>query len=131
WKTNAREDRSVPRIHSAFAAKKTRSLGCDGSRAAFPGVAICFRPTLGPGTEKPVRRKLCQGKHVSGTDPDARHSWIPHLQTHRQFVERDHRPILPAGRQFHAAHRHDLSRGAAQRTQTDESKDAVFAKYRL
>ena len=38
---------------------------------------------------------------------------IPYLQAYRQSLERDHRSILSAGGQFHAAHRHDLPRGVA------------------
>ena len=131
WKTHPREDRSFSRIRSPFTAEKTRSLGCDRSRAAFQGVAICFRPTVGAGTERPVRRKLRKGEHVSGTDPDARHSRLPYLQAYRQSLERDHRPILSTGGQFHAAHRHDLPRGVAEWTQTEKGTDAVFAEYRL
>ena len=37
------------------------------SRSAFQGVAICFRPTVGAGAERPVRRKLRKGEHVSST----------------------------------------------------------------
>jgi len=42
-------------------------------------------------------------------------------------LERDHRPILSAGGQFNATHRHDLPRGASQRKKTEESADAVLA----
>src|SRR6266568_6395881 len=53
------------------------------------------------------------------------------LQAYRQSLERDHRPILSAGGQFHAAHRHDFPRGVAEWTQTEEGTDVVFAEYRL
>src|SRR5206468_11833871 len=120
--------RSLPRVRSSCTAEKTRSLGCRQSRAASRGVAICLRPTVGAGAERPIRRKLREGEHVSGTDPDARHSRIPYLQAYRQSLERDHRPILSTGGQFHAAHRHDLSRRIAEWTQTEEGTDAVFAE---
>ena len=81
WKTDPHQDRSFPRIRSPSYRRKTRSLGRDRSRAAFQGAAICFRPTVGAGAEKPVRRKLRKGEHVSGTDPDARHSRLPDLQS--------------------------------------------------
>src|SRR5207248_11124327 len=123
-KTQHDEGRTFHRIRSPFTAEKTRSLGCDRSRAGFKGVAICFRPTVGAGVEGPVRRKLRKGEHVSGTDPDARHSRIPYLQAYRQSLERDHRPILSTGGQFYATHRHDLPRGVAEWTQTEEGTDA-------
>src|SRR5206468_9402639 len=100
----------------------------DRSRAALQGIAICFRPTTGARVERPVRRKFRKGEYVSGTDPYTRHSRIPYFQAYRQSLERDHRSILSTGGQFHAAHRHDLSRRIAEWTQTEEGTDAVFAE---
>src|SRR4029453_14881697 len=57
-------------VSRAVFAKKKRRVGWGRARAAFQGVAICFRPTVGGGAERPVRRKLRKGEHVSGTDPD-------------------------------------------------------------
>src|SRR6266576_905298 len=46
-------------------------------------------------------------------------------------LQRNHRPVLSAAGQFHAAYRDDLSPGAPKWTKTEEGADAVFAKYRL
>ena len=73
-----------------------------------------FRTTTGARVETPIRRKICNGQHVSGANPDSRHSWIPHLQTYSTALERNHRPVLSAGRQLNATYRHDLSRGACR-----------------
>ena len=98
WKTHSREDRSFPGIHPPFTAEKTRSLGCHRSRAAFQGVAIAFVQRLAPGLKGRFGENFAKREHVSGTDPDARHSRIPYLQTYRQPLERDHRSILSAAR---------------------------------
>src|SRR6266567_3898658 len=99
--------------------------------APFQRTECGFRSTAGTRVKRPIRRKLCKREHVSRADSDSRYSGLPHFQAHRQPLERNHRPVLSAAGQFHAAYRDDLSRGAPKWTKTEEGADAVFAKYRL
>src|SRR6266446_6802390 len=79
----------------------------------------------------PVRRKLRQGAAVSSPDFDPRHPRLSRFQTHRQFVEGNHRPALSAAGQFDYADRHDFSRAFTGRAEAQENADAIRAKYRL
>src|SRR5262249_47196290 len=82
WKTDSHQDRSFPGIHPSFTTEKTRGLGRGWPCPAFQRTKWGFRPTISTGFAKPLWRKVRKGEHVSGTDPDARHSRIPYLQTH-------------------------------------------------
>ena len=131
WETDSGQDRSLSRISSASLFRKARDLGCRGTGASFERIWASFHGKTRARAAAPVRRKLRQGAAVSSPDFDPRHPRLSRFQTHRQFVEGNHRPALSAAGQFDHAHRHDFSRAFTGRAEAQEKADAIRAKYRL
>ena len=90
-------------------------------------VKAAFVRRLAPGLARRFGARLRAHRHVSGPDPDPRHSRLPHRSAHRHALERHHRAALSAARRLGHPCRHDLPRAACRTAACAKHTQMKFA----